>query len=269
MFEMLISYGPKLLDGAIMTLKLTFIAVAIALLLSLPLAMLRRSKKGLFQYPVRLYVSFFRGTPLLAQLFLVYYGSGQFRPELLEAGLWWFFRDPFYCALFTFALNSTAYQIEILRGALQAVPPGEVEAGVAMGMSPHLLYRKIILPHTYRIAFPALGNEIILMLKGGAIASVITLLDLMGQTRRAFSQTFDISVYVWAALIYLLITTLFVLVWRRIEHRLTRHLRLNIVSRPASSQTDTRPATQQPSMQQTTTSAAAQPLQAKEATHVR
>ncbi|GGK55855.1 ABC transporter permease [Amphritea balenae] len=224
MFELLINYGPKLLDGAVMTLQLTFISVSIAGLLSLPLAILRRSKNILWQWPIRLYVSFFRGTPLLAQLFLVYYGSGQFRPELTELGLWWFFRDPYYCALLTFALNSTAYQLEILRGGLQAVPYGEVEAGVALGMPRRLLYQKIILPHTYRIAFPALGNEIILMLKGGAIASVITLLDVMGHTRRVFSQTFDISVYLWAALIYLVITTVFVLVWRLLERRLTRHM---------------------------------------------
>ncbi len=223
MFELLINYGPRLLDGALMTLQLTFISVAIAALLSLPLAILRRSPNRLCQAPIRLYVSFFRGTPLLAQLFLVYYGSGQFRPELQELGLWWFFRDPFYCALFTFALNSAAYQTEILRGGLQAVPPGEVEAGIAIGMPRGLLYRKIILPHAYRIAFPALGNEIILMLKGGAIASVITLLDLMGHTRRVFSQTFDIAVYFWAALIYLLITCAFVLGWHLLERRLNRH----------------------------------------------
>lgn len=265
MFDILINYGPKLLDGAVMTLKLTFIAVAIALVFSLPLAMLRRSPVAMYQYPVRLYISFFRGTPLLAQLFLVYYGSGQFRPELTELGLWWFFRDPYYCALFAFTLNSTAYQIEILRGALQAVPPGEVEAGVAIGMPRPLLYRKIILPHTYRIAFPALGNEIILMLKGGAIASVLTLLDLMGQTRRVFSQTFDISIYVWAALCYLLITTIFVLIWRRIERRLTRHLNL-VVTRP---QQHKRAATTTQPTHTDTTQTDTLTVQAKEATHVR
>ncbi|WP_027858583.1 ABC transporter permease [Marinobacterium jannaschii] len=224
MFELLIDYGPRLLDGALMTLKLTFLSVSIAALLSLPLAILRHSGGLAVQLPIRLYVSFFRGTPLLAQLFLLYYGSGQFRPELQQLELWWFFRDPFYCALLTFALNSAAYQLEILRGGLQAVPRGEIEAGIAIGMTPRLLYQKIILPHSYRIAFPALGNEIILMLKGGAIASVITILDLMGNTRRVFSQTFDISVYFWAALIYLLITTGFVLLWRLGEKRLTRHM---------------------------------------------
>ncbi|WP_293264839.1 ABC transporter permease [Neptunomonas sp.] len=224
MFEVLIDYWPKLLDGMSMTLKLTFISVVIAGLLSLPLAILRRSKNKAFQWPIRLFVSFFRGTPLLAQLFLIYYGSGQFREELTDLGVWWFFRDPFYCALFTFALNSTAYQLEILRGGLQAVPYGEIEAGVALGMKRTLLYRTIILPHTYRIALPALGNEIILMLKGSAIASVITLMDVMGHTRRVFSQTFDISVYFWAAIIYLMITTLFVFAWRLLEKRLTRHM---------------------------------------------
>lgn len=173
---------------------------------------------------MRLYVSFFRGTPLLAQLFLVYYGSGQFRVPLTEAGLWWFFRDPYYCALLTFVLNSTAYQVEILRGGLRAVPTGQIEAGVAMGMRRFDLYRKIVLPNAYRIAFPALGNEIILLLKGSAVVSVITVLDVMGQTRRAFSQTFDLSVYFWAAVLYLLMTTLFVLFWRRLEACLTRHL---------------------------------------------
>lgn len=231
MFEILINYGPRLLQGALMTLQLTFFSVLIAALLSLPLAILRRSDDILYQWPIRLFVSFFRGTPLLAQLFLVYYGAGQFRPELVEMGVWWFFREPYYCALLTFALNSTAYQLEILRGGLQAVPYGEVEAGIALGLPRRLLYQKIILPHAYRIAFPALGNEIILMLKGGAIASVITLLDVMGHTRRIFSQTFDISVYFWAALIYLTITSVFVLVWRLVEKRLTRHMHYQATTR--------------------------------------
>lgn len=222
--ELLIDYGPRLLQGALMTLQLTFLSVLIAAALSLPLAIVRHNGPRYGQLPIRLFVSFFRGTPLLAQLFLVYYGSGQFRPELQAMGLWWFFRDPFYCALLTFALNSAAYQTEILRGGLQAVPAGEVEAGIAIGMPRTLLYRTIILPHSYRIAFPALGNEIILMLKGGAIASVITVLDLMGHTRRVFSQTFDISIYFWTALIYLLITSAFVLLWRQGERRLSRHL---------------------------------------------
>lgn len=224
MIDILERFSGQLLSGAGLTLQITLIASVLACCLSLPLALLRRSPSAAWRWPVRLYVSFFRGTPLLAQLFLVYYGSGQFRVPLTEAGLWWFFRDPYYCALLTFVLNSTAYQVEILRGGLRAVPTGQIEAGVALGMRRFELYRRIILPNAYRIAFPALGNEIILLLKGSAVVSVITVLDVMGQTRRAFSQTFDLSVYFWAAVLYLLMTTLFVLLWRRLERCLTRHL---------------------------------------------
>ena len=224
MFDLVLSYSDKLISGAAMTLQLTLVSVSLAALIALPLALMRHQKWSMTPYLIRFYVSFFRGTPLIAQLFLVYYGSGQFRHELSDLGLWWLFRDPLYCALLTFTLNSAAYQIEILRGALQAVPKGEVEAGRATGMKASLLYRRIILPHAYRIAFPALGNEVILMIKGGAIASVITILDIMGQTKRVFAQTFDVSVYLWAAIIYLLMTSIFVWLWRKAEFRLSRHL---------------------------------------------
>jgi len=226
MLSLAMEYGDKLAQGLLMTLQLTVIPVVLAALLALPLAILRCKRNVWIKAPIRLFVSFFRGTPLLAQLFLVYYGSGQFRNELTDMGIWWFFSEPLYCALLTFTLNSTAYQIEMVRGGLQAVDIGEIEAGMAFGMNQVKLYRRIILPNAYRIAFPALGNEVILMLKGGAIASVITLLDIMGQTRRVFSQTFDIDVYFLAAILYLLITTIFVLVWRTIEGRLNRHLSL-------------------------------------------
>ncbi|MDP2245341.1 ABC transporter permease [Pseudomonas sp.] len=226
MMDDLARFSGQLLAGAGLTLQLTVIAALLACALALPLAIARCGERGLLRWPIRLYVSFFRGTPLLAQLFLVYYGSGQFRAELSQLGLWWFFRDPYYCALLTFVLNSTAYQVEILRGGLRAVPYGQIEAGVAMGLSRFNLYRTIILPNAYRIAFPALGNEIILLLKGSAVVSVITLLDVMGQTRRIFSQTFDLTVYLWAALLYLLMTGAFVWLWRCLEHRLTRHQRV-------------------------------------------
>lgn len=224
MWSLAMEYGDKLVQGLLMTLQLTIIPVVLAALFALPLAILRCRRNISVQAPIRLFVSFFRGTPLLAQLFLVYYGSGQFREELTDIGMWWFFSEPLYCALLAFTLNSTAYQIEMVRGGLQAVDVGEIEAGMAFGMSQVKLYQRIILPNAYRIAFPALGNEVILMLKGGAIASVITLLDIMGQTRRVFSQTFDIDVYFLAAILYLSITTIFVLIWRSIEKRLNRHL---------------------------------------------
>ena len=223
MTDFIAKVAPMLLDGAWMTLKITFISVSIAALLALPMSILRVQSSRFYRWPVQLFISFFRGTPLIAQLFLLYYGSGQFRPWLMEMGMWGFFRDPVNCALLVFTLNSLAYQTEILRGAIQSVDAGEIEAAKSMGMNNSLLYRHIVMPLAYRIAFPALGNECILMLKGGAVASVITVMDLMGQTRRAFSQTFDISTYFLAAAMYLVIATVFVMAWRQAERYLYRH----------------------------------------------
>lgn len=222
--ELLIKYWPKLLDGTLMTLKLTFMGVIIAALISPWLALWRVYGSTLSQAPLRLYISFIRGTPILAQLFLVYYGSGQFRAEITDWGLWGFFRDPFNCALLVFALNSTAYQTEILRGGIQGVVQGEIEAAKAIGMSWILTLRRVIFPHAYRIAWPALGNEVILLLKASALASVVTVFDVMGRTRQIFSKTFDFSSYLWAAVIYLLITAIFVLLWRGVEQYMNKHI---------------------------------------------
>lgn len=222
--QVLQDFWPRLLHGTLITLLLTGISAALAGAIALPLAIFRTTASPAAQWPLRLYISFIRGTPLLGQLFLVYYGSGQFRAELQSVGLWTFFRDPFNCAVLVFTMNSVAYQIEILRGGLMGVPPGQVEAGRAIGMSRFAVYRRVILPHAYRIAQPALGNEIILLMKGSAVASVITIFDLMGETRAVFAKTFDFSVYLWAALIYLIVTALFVRVWRLLEKALNPHL---------------------------------------------
>ncbi len=223
-FEILSQYWPRLLDGAGMTLQLTFCGAFIAALVSPGFALARANGPWAVQAPLRLYISFMRGTPILAQLFLVFYGSGQFRPFLQEWGLWTFFRDPFNCALLTFALNSTAYQTEILRGGVQGVNQGEIEAARAVGMRRATILRRVVFPHAYRIAWPALGNEVILLMKASALASVVTVFDLMGRTRQIFSRSFDFSAYLWAALLYLAITAAFVLLWRLAERRLTRHI---------------------------------------------
>ncbi|MBL1437805.1 MAG: ABC transporter permease [Rhodobacteraceae bacterium] len=222
--DILLEYWPRLLDGTLMTIKLTLLGAMIAAIVSPFFALVRTQASPVAQAPLRLYISFMRGTPILAQLFLVYYGSGQFRPFLQEWGLWGFFRDPFNCALLTFALNSTAYQTEILRGGIMGVNQGEIEAAKAVGMNRITTLRRIVFPHAYRIAWPALGNEVILMMKASALASVVTVFDIMGRSRQVFSRTFDFSVYLWAALIYLCITAIFVLLWRLVEQRLSRHI---------------------------------------------
>lgn len=217
-------YGDRLLSGALMTLQLTFLGALIAGCLAPFLALVRVNCSMVAQAPLRIYISFMRGTPLLAQMFLIYYGSGQFRPFLQDIGIWWLFRDPFNCALLAFVLNSTAYQTEILRGGMLGCASGEIEAARAIGMGRVKTLFRVILPHTYRIAWPALGNEVILLMKASALASVVTIFDLMGQTRAVYAKTFDFSVYIWAALIYLAITAAFVAVWAWLEQALSPHV---------------------------------------------
>ena len=145
---------PRLLDGTMMTIQITALSVIFGLCLAVPLAMMRVSKNPLLWMPVYGFIFYFRGTPLLVQIFLIYYGSGQFQDLLSRIGLWIFFREAYFCAVLTLALNTAAYTAEILRGAIKAVPFGEVEAARAMGMSRLLLYRRIILPVAFRLAWP-------------------------------------------------------------------------------------------------------------------
>lgn len=215
---------PKLIDGTVITLALTGLGAIIAAVVSPALALMRADGPLAVQLALRVYISFVRGTPLLAQLFLVFYGSGQFRAELTDLGLWGFFRDPFNCAVLVFAVNSCAYQTEILRGGIQAVAPGEIEAARAVGMSRAKVLRRVVFPHAYRIAWPALGNEVILLMKASALASIVTVFDLMGRTRQIFARSFEFSVYFQAALLYLSITVCFVYLWRLAERRLSRHM---------------------------------------------
>lgn len=217
---------PKLLDGTLTTLELTGLGALIAAAVSPGFALLRADGPMPVQLLLRTYISFVRGTPLLAQLFLVFYCSGQFRAELTSLGLWTFFRDPFNCAVLVFAVNSCAYQTEILRGGIQAVSPGEIEAARAIGMSRAGVLRRVVFPHAYRIAWPALGNEIILLMKASALASIVTVFDLMGRTRQIFARSFEFSVYFQAAALYLTITICFVFLWRLAERRLSRHMAL-------------------------------------------
>ena len=224
-FALLQQHGPRLLEGLLVTLQLVSLAIIIGALLAIPVTAARLSTSRIIGAIAFAYVYFFRGTPLLAQAFLVYYGAGQFRPALETLGLWTFFRDPFNCAVFTFALNTAAYQAEIYRGALRSVPRGQWEAAQALGMGRLPLLYKVVLPQAAIIALRPLGNEIILMIKGSAIASIITVYDLMGQTRLAFSRSFDMMIYLYAALLYLIVVETIRRLWNWLEARLTRHLR--------------------------------------------
>ena len=221
--ELMQRYGARFLDGVWVTLQLVGISVFLGALLAFPLAIARVEGGKVLSRLSLAYSYFFRGTPLLAQTFLIYYGAGQFREQLTDIGLWWFFRDAF-----TFTLNTAAYQSEILRGGIQALPAGQMEAARSLGLSRITAYRKVVLPQAVAIGLRPLGNELVLMIKSSAIASVITVYDLMGVTRLAFSRSYDMEVYLWAAALYLIMVECVRRLWNVLERRLNPH---HLVSR--------------------------------------
>ncbi|MDB5523839.1 MAG: amino acid transporter permease [Rhizobium sp.] len=222
--EKLWKYGPRMISGLGVTLQLVGISIVCGAIFSIPVAFARMSKSRILSWIAYGYVYFFRGTPLLAQLYLIYYGFGSFRPAFESIGLWWFFRDAYYCAIFAFALNTAAYQAEILRGAIESVPRGQLEACDALGLRKRPAFLKVILPQAIIVALRPYGNEIILMIKGSAIVAIVTVFDLMGETRRAYSRTFDFQMYLWAGVLYLIMVEFLRNVWDWLEARLTRHL---------------------------------------------
>ncbi|MCJ8142090.1 ABC transporter permease [Ancylobacter sp. A5.8] len=225
--DLMSRYGERFLGGIWVTLELVGISVFFGLLLALPLAIARVEGGRWTSRAAFAYSYFFRGTPLLAQTFLVYYGAGQFREQLTDIGLWWFFRDAFNCAVLTFTLNTAAYQSEILRGGIQSLPVGQSEGAKALGLNSVQTYIKVILPQAFAVGLRPLGNELVLMVKASSIASVITVYDLMGVTRLAFSRSYDMEVYLWAAVLYLVMVETIRRVWDVLERRLNRHLLLS------------------------------------------
>lgn len=210
-----------LLTGVPLTLKLAGCSVACGAVLAGLFAWMRLSGSAILSGISRAYVFVFRGTPLLVQIFLIYYGLGQFRPTLQAWGLWSFFREPYWCALLALSLNTGAYSSEILRGGIQAVPHGEVEAGRACGMSRFTLLRRVILPQALRQALPGYGNEIILMVKATSLASIITMLEVTGLAQKLIAQTFRaVEIFVCAGAIYLTLNFLVTRAVQALEHRL-------------------------------------------------
>ena len=213
------------LQGLQNTVILVSISLAIGLLLAIPLAVLRTSKNHLIQAPIRAFVYFFRGTPLLVQMFIIYYGFGQF-DAIKDSFLWPFFREAYCCALLAFTLNTGAYTTEIIRGAIEATPHGEIEAAMAAGMSRMLMLRRIVLPSAFRRALPSYSNEVIFMLHGSSLASVITIIDITGAARIINSRFYSpYEAFLTAAVFYLSITFLIVFLVRKLEGRWFAHLR--------------------------------------------
>ena len=205
-FELMASSLPKLLNAAVITLKLLSVSLIVGLIIGLLFAILRLNKNIFINRFAYGYSYIFRGTPLLVQIFIIYFGLGQIE-YLRSTVLWVILKEPYWCAIIAFALNTGAYTSEILRSAFQTIKPGLIEAGKSLGISNKIIFYKIQIPIAIRQSLPAYGNEIILMMKGTSLASTVTLMDLTGVAKYIISTTFKpVEVFIVAGGIYLFMT---------------------------------------------------------------
>jgi octopine/nopaline transport system permease protein len=223
-----------LLPGIPLTLRLAISSVMLGALIALPLALMRLSRFAAFDWFARIYVFIFRSTPLLVQIFIIYYGLGQFR-EIRTSFLWPILRDPYWCAIIALTLNTAAYASEIIRGGLLSVPAGQIEAARAVGMNRLTLFFRITMPLAIRQALPGYGNELVLMVKATSLASIITLMEVTGLAAKMISETYRaIEVFLVAGAIYLALNFVLTRLIGLLENKLNPHRR-----QPDKVQTDT------------------------------
>ena len=207
-FDLMITSFPKLLSATVVTLKLLSASLFFGLFIGLLFAILRLNKNPIINKFAYGYSYVFRGTPLLVQIFIIYFGLGQIE-YFRSTFLWAVFKEPYWCAIIAFSLNTGAYTSEILRSAFQTIKPGIIEAGKSLGISSRVIFFKVQIPIAIKQSLPAYGNEIILMMKGTSLASTVTLLDLTGVAKYIISTTFKpIEVFIVAGSIYLFMTFL-------------------------------------------------------------
>jgi len=224
-FELMIETFPKLLSGLNLTIQLVTISLFLGFCLAIGLALLRLSNNTFLSFFAKTYVFYFRGTPLLVQIFLIYYGIAQFE-IIRETFVWSFFKEAYWCGILALTLNTCAYSSEIIRGGILSVPFGQIESAKSVGMSRFLLYRRIILPIAFRQALPAYGNEMILMVKATSLVSTITLMEVTGIARLIIAKTFSpVEIFIMAGLIYLTINFIVTRLVNFCEIKLTPYLR--------------------------------------------
>lgn len=218
-YQMIWENLPLYWGGVLVTVKILLISLAVGLSLALPLALMRVSKSPWVNFPAWLYTYVIRGTPMLVQLFLIYYGLAQFE-FIRDSFMWPYFSSATFCACLAFAINTSAYTAEILAGSLKATPPGEIEAAKAMGMSRSKLYRRILLPSALRRALPQYSNEVIMMLHTTSLASIVTLIDITGAARTVSAQYYmPFEAFITAGLFYLALTFILVRLFKLAERR--------------------------------------------------
>jgi len=224
-FSIIIDNLPLLFKGLFLTLQLLIISLAIGFVLAIPLSIMAASKNPWLRLPVKAYIYVFRGTPLLIQVFIIYYGLSQFE-WLRDSPLWTIFKSAYWCAVIAFALNTAAYTAEIFRGAILQTPKGELEAAEACGMSRWDQYLHIILPSALRRSIPMYGNEVIFMLHATVLAGVITLVDLFGAAKIINSRYYaPFESFISAGLFYLAITFTIVFIFKLAERHFLKHLK--------------------------------------------
>ena len=224
-FDLMLDSIPKILSGSRLTVLLVTLSLSMGFVLAILTALLRRSKIPLLVVPVKAYVFVMRGTPLLVQIFLIYYGVGQF--EIIRESIFWtVLKSPFWCAIIALTLNTTAYGSEIIRGGLESVPYGEVEAARAFGMSGLLLFRRVVFPIAIRQALPAYGNEVMLMVKATSLASTITIMEMTGIANTIMAENYrPMEAFIVAGSLYLILNFIMTRLIQFIEWRLSGHLR--------------------------------------------
>jgi arginine/ornithine transport system permease protein len=211
-------------EGVWMTVQLTVLALAVGFLIALPAGLARARRVPVASPLIDGYVYLFRGTPILVQTFLIYYGLAQFA-WIRESWAWSFLREPWWCALLAFSLNSGAYATEIIRGAVATTPIGIIEAAESLGLRRWQVDSLVLIPAALRRALPQYGNEVVFMLHGSVVASVITLQDILGVGRTLNARYYlAYEGFITAALLYMALTFLVVAIFRRLEARYLRHL---------------------------------------------
>ena len=223
--QVLQKYGGLYWEGFLLTVELTGLSLAAGFILSWPLALALLSRRRAARLPARALVYYATGTPLLVQLFLVYFGFGQFE-AVRESPLWVVLREPYWCALIAFSLNTAAYSAVIFSGAIKNAPPGEEEAARSCGLGRLHALALVVCPLAFRRALPAYGNEVIFLLHGSSLASIVTLLDLTGAARVAARGTFAFTEsYIIAIVLYMALTGVLVSAVKICENKITSHLR--------------------------------------------
>ncbi len=219
-----------MMGGVPLTLQLATISIVCGAILALLFAMMRLSGISVLDWIARLYVFVFRGTPLLVQIFIIYYGLSQFS-TIRYSFLWPVLREPYWCAIIALTLNNAAYASEIIRGGLLSVPHGQIEAAKACGMSRFTCFRRVVMPLAIRQALPGYGNEMISMIKATSLASIITLMEVTGIAAKLIAESYRvIEVFVIAGAIYLAINFVLTRLLLIAEYRLTPYLRQPAVS---------------------------------------